>query len=96
MTVMTPEMTAAEPVRHGVLRVTFSDGLSGDVDVLPFLWGPVFDTARTPEGFAQGRFDPHTGTVVWPGGADFAPDTLYVRVSAGQWPDDLARSPDGR
>jgi hypothetical protein len=24
--------------------------------------------------------------VVWPGGADLAPDTLYVRVKTGSWP----------
>jgi hypothetical protein len=27
------------------------------------------------------------GTVVWPGGADLAPDTLYERVRTGAWPD---------
>jgi dihydrofolate reductase len=26
-------------------------------------------------------------TVVWPGGADLAPDTLYERVRSGSWPD---------
>lgn len=31
--------------------------------------------------------DPETGTVVWPGGADLAPDTLYERVRTGVWPD---------
>jgi hypothetical protein len=52
--------------------------------------GPVFDRARTPEGFAQVTVDVETGTVVWPGGADLAPDTLYERVRTGVWPDDLA------
>jgi hypothetical protein len=49
--------------------------------------GPVFDQARTPEGFAKVSVDPETGTVVWPGGADLAPDTLYERVRTGAWPD---------
>jgi hypothetical protein len=30
---------------------------------------------------------PETGTVVWPGGADRAPDTLCERVCTGGWPD---------
>lgn len=31
---LTPDITAAEVVRHGVLRLTFADGLSGEVEVL--------------------------------------------------------------
>ena len=49
--------------------------------------GPVFDQARTPEGFGRVRVDAEAGTVVWPGGADLAPDTLYERVRTGAWPD---------
>ena len=49
--------------------------------------GPVFDEARTQAGFKQVTVDPESGTVVWPGGADLAPDTLYVRARTGAWPD---------
>lgn len=31
--------------------------------------------------------DAETGTVVWPVGADLAPDTLYERARTGAWPD---------
>ena len=41
----------------------------------------------TEDGFAQARLDPESGTVIWPGGADLAPDTLYVQVSSGLWPE---------
>jgi hypothetical protein len=83
---LTPEITAVEVVRHGVLRLTFTDGLSGEVNVLERMRGPVFDHARTPPGFAQAVFDAELGTVVWPGEADLAPDTLYERVRTGRWP----------
>jgi len=83
MNCLTPDITAAEVVRHGVLRLTFADGLSGEVDVLDRMRGPVFEDARTPEGFARVETDPETGTVVWPGGADLAPDTLYERIQSG-------------
>jgi len=49
--------------------------------------GPVFVDARTPAGFAKVTVDAESGTVVWPGGAVLAPDTLYVRARAGAWPD---------
>jgi len=87
---LTPDITAAEVVRHGVLRLTFADGLSGDVDVLDRMRGPVFEDARSPEGFVKVEADTETGTVVWPGGADLAPDTLYERISSGAWPETRA------
>jgi Protein of unknown function (DUF2442) len=84
---LTPDITSVAVVRHGVLRLTFTDGLTGDIDVLDRMRGPVFDRARTPEGFGQVTVDPETGTIVWPGGSDLAPDTLYERVRTGAWPD---------
>jgi hypothetical protein len=55
--------------------------------VLDRMRGPVFEEAKTPEGFTKAHVDPETGTVAWPGGADLAPDTLYERVRTGLWPD---------
>jgi len=69
-----------------VLGLAFDDGLTGDVEVLSRMNGPVFEHARTPEGFAAAELDPESGTVTWPGGADLAPDTLYERVKTGAWP----------
>jgi hypothetical protein len=84
---LTPDIIEATVIRHGVLRIRFADGLSGEVEVLDRMRGPVFEQARTPQGFAKVSVDPETGTVVWPGGADLAPDTLYERVRTGVWPD---------
>ena len=94
MTGLTPEITQVAAIRHGVLALTFADGLTGEVAVLDRMNGPVFANARTPDGFAKVAVDPETGTVVWPGGADLAPDTLYERVRTGSWPRDaVAASP---
>lgn len=84
---LTPDITAVAVVRHGALKLTFADGLTGEVQVLDRMRGPVFEQARTREGFAKVTLDPETGTVVWPGGADLAPDTLYERISTGVWPE---------
>ena len=90
MSGLTPDITQVEVVRHGVLRLTFADSLSGEVDVLERMRGPVFEDARTPEGFSKAKADAETGTVVWPGGADLAPDTLYERIRLGAWPESRA------
>lgn len=84
---LTPDVSQVAVLRHGVLRITFADGTSGEVDVLERMRGPVFDEARTPGGFAEVSVDVETGTVVWPNGADLAPDTLYERIRTGAWPD---------
>jgi len=83
---LTPDLTGVTVVDHGVLRLTFADGLTGDVDVLERMRGPVFEEARKPEGFAQAALDHESGTVTWPGGAGLAPDTLYERARTGSWP----------
>jgi Protein of unknown function (DUF2442) len=87
MTGLTPDITEATVVRHSVLTLTFADGLRGEVDVLDRMRGPVFAEARTPQGFAKVAVDPETGTAIWPGGADLAPETLYERLRRGAWPD---------
>jgi hypothetical protein len=84
---LTPDITEVAVVRHGVLRLQFADGVSGEVHVLDRMLGPVFAAARTEDGFSEARLDPETATVVWPGGADLAPDTLYQRLSTGLWPE---------
>ncbi len=80
---LTPDITNVTVVRHGTLRLTFADGLVGEVDVLERMRGPVFAQARTSAGFERVSIDGETGTFVWPGGADLAPDTLYERVRTG-------------
>jgi hypothetical protein len=58
------------------LDLTFNNGVRKRVDVTPLLNGPIFTPLRTKKGFAQARLDEECGTVVWPNGADFAPETL--------------------
>ena len=60
------------------LELSFSDGARGVVDVEPLLSGPVFEPLRDPSYFARVALDPVCGTVVWPNGADFAPEALHA------------------
>jgi hypothetical protein len=59
------------------MRLTFNDGTAKTVDVGPLLEGPVFEPLHDPAYFARVALDPVCGTVVWPNGADFAPEALY-------------------
>lgn len=75
------------------VRLCFDDGVVGDVDLQPFLRGPVFQPLKDPAYFAG--FGVKV-TLVWPNGADFAPEFLrdqIVRVTTddptpdGDWRD---------
>jgi hypothetical protein len=62
------------------LRLTFADGLVADVDLTEKLLGevgPIFEPLRDETFFAQVTVDRELGTVVWPNGADLAPDVLH-------------------
>jgi hypothetical protein len=72
------------------LRLTFSDGSAKQVDVSPLLDGPIFEPLRDPAYFSRATLDPICGAVVWPNGADFAPEALHEL--AAERPADSAAS----
>jgi hypothetical protein len=72
------DVTQVEVVEERIVRLTFSDGSERVVDLMPLLWGPVFEEiARDDDLFAQVRVDPDIGTIAWPNGADLDPDVLH-------------------
>lgn len=77
------EIRAVEHLGGHCLRLTFADGNVGDVDLTDKLQarlGPVFEPLRDVEYFAQVSVDTEIGTVVWPNGADLAPDVLHEQA----------------
>jgi hypothetical protein len=67
----------AEVCGDYALRLTFNDGSRKSVNVLPLLEGVVFRPLLDPGHFARVKLDPVCGTVVWPNGADLAPEALH-------------------
>jgi hypothetical protein len=60
------------------LWLAFNDGARAEVDVSPLLSGPIFEPLRDPAYFSRMSLDEVCGTVVWPNGADFAPEALHA------------------
>jgi hypothetical protein len=78
-----PDVSDVEVLSHYRLRLTFSDGLIGDVDLSHIrAWDGVFTPLHDPAFFAEVRVDPEIGTIAWPGGVDLAPEVLYERAAA--------------
>ncbi len=72
-----------QPKSRGyVLWLKFEDGSEGEVDLTSSLRGPVFEPLKDIAYFKQVRLDPELGTIVWPNGADIAPETLHQRIHA--------------
>ena len=59
------------------LRLTFDDGTTKQINVRPLLEGPIFEPLQDPNDFARVTLDTTCGTVVWPLGADLAPEALH-------------------
>ena len=67
---------SARVVGPHALELEFSDGARRTADLGSLLEGPVFEPLRDQDYFARVAVDPVCGTVVWPNGADLAPEAL--------------------
>ncbi len=72
-----PAVVGVAVIGEHRLRLLFDDGTAGDVDFSSMEWKGVFEPLHDPKYFAQVRVDTEAATVVWPNGADLAPETLY-------------------
>jgi hypothetical protein len=72
-------VVAAKHVKDYVVWVKFEDGTEGEIDLMPELWGPVFEPLKNVEYFREVIVAEY-GTIAWPNGADIAPEFLYERV----------------
>lgn len=80
-----PVVTAVEVLGHYRLRLTFKDGLVGDVDLsdLNERTG-VFEPLKEPAFFSQVYVDTEMGTIAWPNGTDLDPCGLYAEATAAR------------
>ena len=67
-----------------VVWLKFRDGTAGEIDLASILTGPVFEPLRDTAGFQDFEIHPEFRTLVWPNGADLAPEFLHdnIRVTA--------------
>jgi Protein of unknown function (DUF2442) len=74
-------VTEVEALGAHRLRLRFEDGVEGEIDFSTEAWDGVFAPLSDPTYFARVELDEGLGTIVWPNGADVAPETLHQWVA---------------
>jgi hypothetical protein len=66
----------AKYLREYRVWIAFNDGTSGEADLSCRLHGEMFGPLNDVALFSQVVFSPDLDTIVWPNGADLAPEFL--------------------
>ena len=77
---MVPHIVEARHVAGHTLWLRFSDGAEGEVDLGAEIHGEMFEPLRDVRYFECFQVHPELKTVVWPNGADFAPEFLRASL----------------
>ena len=77
---MLPRIVDAHYVSQFKTWLRYSDGVEGEVDLSRDLDGPLFEPLRDLEKFSRCSFNRELRTLVWPNGADLAPEFLRAKL----------------
>jgi len=81
-----PVPTEVQPLPDRRIRVRFSDGKEGVVDLSHLAGRGVFRAWDKPGFFERVFISPESGTVTWPGELDLDPDVLYAQATGTSLP----------
>lgn len=71
---------SVEPREGFKVNIRFTDGSSREVNLAPYLRGPIFEPIRNDPALF-GAMQVEEGTIAWPNGADIDPDVLYYGLT---------------
>jgi hypothetical protein len=77
---MLPHVIEARYRSGYTIWLRFSDGAEGEVDLTKELHGPIFEALRDLAFFRRFVVHPELKTLVWPNGADLAPEFLRAAI----------------
>ena len=84
---------AVKPLAGFTVHVVFTDNTEREIDLEPYLHGPVFEPIRNdPKMFASVFVYPVGQTLAWPNEVDIAPETLYYDGNP-PWATDETQAP---
>ena len=77
MNTTVPKLKSARYIGGYRLELSFEDGRVRELDLEGEPWGEVFEPLRDLDQFKNFRIDRELHTIVWPTGADLAPEYFY-------------------
>ncbi len=77
---MIPKVREAQYKGDYRIWLKFSDGVEGEIDLGGELSGDIFEPLKELTVFSQFTVSNDLETIVWPNGADFAPEFLYQKL----------------
>ena len=78
---MYPRIVEAKYVHDFTVWLRYDDGLEGEVDLSKDLSGPIFEPLRDVKFFRRFQLHPELRMLVWPNGADLAPEFLRDKLN---------------
>ncbi len=75
------KIVEATPLENYRVRLRFSDGAEGIVDLSGLVGKGIFSAWEDVKFFNSVFIDGETHTVAWEGGIDLCPDKLYAEVT---------------
>ena len=84
MNELTPKIAEARYAGDYRIWLRFADGVEGEIDLKPELWGEMFEPLKDKAFFSQFQLYPERSTIFWPNEADLAPEFLYDNVRRKQ------------
>ena len=73
-------VTEAKYIKDFVVEVSFNNGRKGTADLASVLKGKIFEPLRKKSEFSTFTVDKELETIVWPNGADLAPEFIYFQA----------------
>lgn len=77
------DVTALALVGGYRVRLTFSDDTTKEIDLEPYLNGPIFESVRDPATFREAQIV--DGAIAWPNGADLDTQVLRYGLMPASW-----------
>lgn len=77
---MIPRIIDAKHIKNHTIYLRFSDGSEGEINLEHELDGVIFAPLKSISYFKKFSLNRELHTVVWPNGADFAPEFLYEKL----------------